>query len=82
MTDTTAGRPMRIRLAATGCTPATAHALKQILARHPGPRPVHLLLVTAERTLPVELDPALSVRVSPALRRELHELLVPAAPAG
>lgn len=66
-------QPMTVRLPAHRCTPATAEELKTILAAHPGPRPVQLLLVTGGRTLTVALDAA-SVTDSPALRRDLHTL--------
>lgn len=67
MNTTAPGRPLSVRLAAA--------SLKQILARHPGDRPVHLLRVSGDRTTAVALDPALSVTASPALHGELRRLL-------
>jgi hypothetical protein len=75
MNTTAPGRPLSVRLATHRCTPDAAASLKQILARHPGDRPVHLLLVSGHRTTAVALDPALSVTDSPALHGELRRLL-------
>lgn len=70
-------RPVSVSLPTRQCTLDKVTALKQVLARHPGPAQVHLRLVSGERVTTLELDPSLRVTPSSELMGDLKELLGP-----
>ncbi|MGE2731957.1 DNA polymerase III subunit alpha [Mycolicibacterium vaccae] len=75
-------RPLAVSLPTRQCTVDKVSALKQVLARHPGPAQVHLRLVSGERITTLELDQSLRVTPSSALMGDLKELLGPGCLGG
>ncbi|MGE2737558.1 DNA polymerase III subunit alpha [Mycolicibacterium vaccae] len=75
-------RPLAVSLPTRQCTVDKVSALKQVLARHPGPAQVHLRLISGERITTLELDQSLRVTPSSALMGDLKELLGPGCLGG
>lgn len=67
--------PWPVLLPTAQCTLDTVASLKEILRRHPGASPVHLRLVSSDRTLTLALNPVFGVTPSPALTDDLTALL-------
>jgi DNA polymerase-3 subunit alpha len=71
--------PLRINLPATSCTPDRIEELKLILAAHPGPSPVLLLLEANERTTVLKLGGEFNVELRGGLFAEIKSVLGPEA---
>jgi DNA polymerase-3 subunit alpha len=81
-TSAAVNRPLAVSLPTRQCTVDKVSALKQVLARHPGPAQVHLRLISGERITTLELDVSLRVTPSPALMGDLKALLGPGCLSG
>jgi DNA polymerase-3 subunit alpha len=71
-----ASRPLRIKIAATACTPDRLEELKAVLGSHPGPSPVLVHLVSgANRTTILRLGAGFTVELRNGLFAEVRSLL-------
>lgn len=71
-----ASRPLRIRMAASACTPDRLEELKVVLGAHPGPSPVLLHLVSgSNRTTILRLGGGYTVELRNGLFAEVRSLL-------
>lgn len=69
-----ASRPLRIKMAASNCTPDRLEDLKSVLSGHPGPSPVLLHLLTEKKTTILKLGGGFRVELRNGLFAEIKSL--------
>jgi DNA polymerase III subunit alpha len=70
--------PFVVSILEARCVGPVVDRLRDVLRTHPGPREVHLRLLTGNRAKVLRLDNKLRVRPSPSLVADLKQLLGPA----